>query len=185
MALADGTYSLGPDRGRLLLHTTREGMAARAGHDLTIEVGDWDGHAVVDAADWSRCSVEVTVRADSLQILAGHGGVKPLTDGDRREIRKTIAEKVLHTDRHPTISFGSSEVSGTPEQFVVAGELTVCGQTHPLSVEGRIVDDQEVPRATGEATVRQTRWGVTPYKGFLGALKVADDVTVSFDIGLR
>jgi hypothetical protein len=36
--------------------------------------------------------------------------------------------------------------------------------------------------ATG--TVQQTRWGVTPYKGFMGALKVRDDVDVEVTVPL-
>jgi hypothetical protein len=33
--------------------------------------------------------------------------------------------------------------------------------------------------------VRQTDFGITPYSGFLGALKLRDEVTVEFDIRLK
>jgi hypothetical protein len=33
--------------------------------------------------------------------------------------------------------------------------------------------------------VRQTDFGITPYSGFLGALKLRDEVSVEFDIQLK
>jgi hypothetical protein len=33
-----GAYRLGPESGRLLVHTTRTGLGAKAGHDLTGEI---------------------------------------------------------------------------------------------------------------------------------------------------
>lgn len=186
MTVPDGTYRLGPAQGqsRLMLRTAREGMAAKAGHDLSIEVRDWEGTATVATDEPSRCSVEVTIRADSMYPVEGRGGVKPLTDGDRQDIGKNIRDKVLRTDRFPTISFRSTAVSGAPDNFTVDGELTLNGQSHPLSVHGRLTSSPEGVRAEGETTVRQTEWGITPYKGFLGALKVADDVGVDFDLVL-
>ena len=41
MDIADGSYALGPDSGQLLIKTSRTGLGARAGHDLTIEVTGW------------------------------------------------------------------------------------------------------------------------------------------------
>jgi hypothetical protein len=33
--------------------------------------------------------------------------------------------------------------------------------------------------------VRQTDFGITPYSGFFGALKLKDEVTVEFDIRVK
>src|SRR6266498_1064951 len=110
MGVADGTTVFGAGSGHLLVKTARTGLGAKAGHDLTIEVTRWDGSATVDPADPGRSSVSVTVDADSFEVRSGTGGVKPLTDFDRLEIRKTIREKVLHTGRHPTIAFRSTRV---------------------------------------------------------------------------
>jgi hypothetical protein len=46
-----GAYRLGPEWGQLLVHTTRTGLGAKAGHDLTIEVTRWHGCGTVDPAD--------------------------------------------------------------------------------------------------------------------------------------
>jgi polyisoprenoid-binding protein YceI len=181
MGVPDGTYPLGPEAGRLLLRTTRTGLGAKAGHDLTIEVTRWHGSATVDTADLAGCSVTVDVDVDSFEVREGTGGVKPLTDSDRAEIKKTIREKVLHPERHPTIGYRSTGVSGSAESFTIDGELTIAGTTRPISVHGRLTDD----RAHGSATVVQTHWGIRPYSAFFGALKLRDEVEIQFDLALR
>jgi polyisoprenoid-binding protein YceI len=180
MAMADGTYELGPESGQLQLKTTRTGLGARAGHDLTIEVTRWHAVVSVDGADPSLSSVGVDVDANSLEVRTGTGGIKPLTDSDRAEIKKTIQQKVLDTSRHPAITFRSTRVAGRPESFTVDGDLTITGVTQPVTVHGRLADG----RVQGSATVVQTRWGIRPYTGFFGALKLSDEVTVEFDADL-
>ena len=95
-----GAYRLGPESGRLLVHTTRTELGAKAGHDLTIEVTRWHGHATVDTAVPANSSVTIQVDTESFQVRQGTGGVKPLTDPDRAEISKTL-KQVLHTAQHP------------------------------------------------------------------------------------
>ncbi len=178
MGLADGSYTLGPDSGQLLIKTSRTGLGARAGHDLAIEVTRWQAEVTVDSADVARSSVNVEVDADSFEVRKGTGGVKPLTDADRAEIKKTIGEKILHTGLHPAITFRSTQVAGTPESFSIDGDLTITGRTQPVTVHGRLTDD----RVQGSAAVVQSRWGIRPYTAFFGALKLSDEVTVEFSI---
>src|SRR2546427_4849697 len=105
MGIVGGTYMLGPAAGQLLVRTTRTGLGAKAGHDLTIVVTRWHGRATVDTADPTGCSVNVEADVDSFEVREGSGGVKPLTDADRSEITRTVREKVLHAAEHRTIAF--------------------------------------------------------------------------------
>lgn len=180
MSIPSGNYELGPESGRLLVKTARTGLGAKAGHDLTIEVTRWRGKAVIDANHAGSSSVTLEADIDSFEVREGTGGVKPLTDADRADIKNTLRTKVLRADRYPVIVFASNDVSGTPESFRVAGDLSIAGVTQPVTVEGRI----DAGRAVGSAVVAQTRWGIKPYSAFLGALKLRDEVEVYFDIGL-
>ena len=45
MTASTGNFRLGPDTGRVVIKTSRAGLAAKAGHDLTIEVSRWVGGA--------------------------------------------------------------------------------------------------------------------------------------------
>lgn len=174
------TYVLGPDTGQLLLKTTRQGVAAKVGHDLTLVAERWRGTAVVDTDDPAGSSVTVEVDVDGLAVVEGTGGLKPLSGGDKRDIVKNIQRKILHSDKHPAITFTSTAVSGTPEDFTVEGQLTIAGQTAPATLHGAVADG----RAAGTAGVVQSRWGIEPFTAFFGALKVADEVTVQFDVEL-
>jgi polyisoprenoid-binding protein YceI len=174
-----GAYRFGPELGRLLVHTTRTGLGAKAGHDLAIEVTRWHGRATVDPATPANSSVTVEVDADSFEVGEGTGGVKPLSDADRAQIHKTLKE-VLHTAQHPTITFRSRRVAGSATSFACDGELTIMGVTQPVTLQGRVTDG----RVVGGATVVQSRWGIRPYSAFFGALKLSDEVKVDFDVAL-
>jgi polyisoprenoid-binding protein YceI len=175
-----GAYRLGPESGQLLVHTTRTGLGAKAGHDLSIEVTRWHARATVDPATPANSSVTVEVDADSFEVREGTGGVKPLTDADRAEIKKTLG-KILNTAQHSTITFRSRRVDGSAGSFTCDGELTIMGVTRPVLVEGRVADG----RVVGGASVVQSRWGIRPYSAFFGALKLSDEVKVDFDVALK
>ena len=99
-----GAYRLGPESGRLLVHTSRSGLGAKAGHDLTIEVTRWHGHARVDTAVPANSSVTIQVDVGSFQVRQGTGGVKPLTDADRAEISKTSSRSSTPPSIQPSPS---------------------------------------------------------------------------------
>jgi hypothetical protein len=42
---------LGPDHGRLLIRTRREGFAQKIGHDLTLEITRWVAEIVIPDGD--------------------------------------------------------------------------------------------------------------------------------------
>ncbi len=180
MALADGTYEMGPESGRLLVKTGRTGLGSRAGHDLTIEVTRWHGEVTVNTSDTARSAVKADAEVGSMEVREGTGGVKPLTDSDRATIKQNLLE-ILQADQHPAISLRSTEVTGTPESFAVTGDLTIRGTTGPVVLRGSVGDDG---RVQARAVVVQSAWGIKPYSAFFGALKLADEVTIEVDATL-
>jgi polyisoprenoid-binding protein YceI len=179
MAIADGTYRLTPESGELLVKTGRTGMGRRAGHDLVIEVTRWQGEVTLASAEPENSMVSVEVDVDSLEVREGLGGVKPLTDRDRADIKNTLRD-ILDSEIHPEIRFNSTSVTRSAESATVEGDLTIRGETEPVTVSAELTDD----RVRGSTTVAQSRWGIKPYSAFLGALKVADEVGVVFDAAL-
>jgi polyisoprenoid-binding protein YceI len=135
---------------------------------------------VVAVGEPDRSSVSVTVETGSLEVREGVGGLKPLTDADRVEIERTLADKTLrHTAEHPRITFRSTRITGTPLSFEITGELTITGRTHPATMHGQ---GNEAGLLRGWATVTQSAWGIKPYTAFLGALRLADEVRVEFEV---
>jgi polyisoprenoid-binding protein YceI len=160
----------------LTVRTGRQGVAARAGHDLVIEVTSWDGLLVIGG---SGSALSVTADASSLEVREGTGGVRPLTDDDRAEIRRNIAEKVLDSARHAQITFASTAVEHTgADALAVAGDLAIAGVTHPVRFEVALERGAvgTVLRAT--LPVVQSTFGIRPFSALMGTLKVADPVEV-------
>ncbi|MFK4226258.1 YceI family protein [Streptomyces sp. NPDC019890] len=180
MAVAAGEYEIGRQTGRLLLRTFRQGVAARVGHDLLIEATLWQGHVTVPADSATRPAVSVRVDLGALKVLEGTGGVKPLSDGDKQQIQQTM-HKLLKVDGHRDATFTSTGVELHDDSAIVAGELTLVGQTRPLRLEVRQQDDVTV---AGTASLVQSQWGIKPYSGFFGALKLRDAVDVEFTVAL-
>lgn len=178
--VTSGNYGFVAEPASLIFKTGRTGMGRRAGHDLVLAVGEWSGEALVDFDNPENFSVSVEARVESIEVREGKGGVKPLSDGDKAEIRKTLLG-ILESAAYPTISFRSTTVAGTPQSFTVEGELTIRGTTEKAVFSGR-VDGERVHATT---TVTQSQWGIKPYSAFFGALRLADDVAVEVDATLE
>jgi hypothetical protein len=188
-----GTYDLGPGDGQVLVRTGREGLAARAGHDLTIEITRWSARVTVpDTASGGVAAATLTAELDlsELAVRLGTGGAKPLTDRDRRDIQGT-ARKILGQAARATFASSrvipSGDVGGAPgasaiKGGAIEGTLTLRGTSRPLRLQ---VTSPAPGHFRGSATLRQTEFGIAPYSGFLGALKLKDEVSVEFDIRIK
>ena len=179
MTVQAGSHQLGPDRGRLVLHTARDGMAASAGHDLTIEITRWSAELTV-GDDGVPSALDARIDMTSLVVREGTGGIKPLTDKDKRDITSN-ARKVLKADQFPEATFGKAQFDAGNGGGTISGTLTLAGQSQPIRLRVTEKDDGHY-HATG--TVVQSDFGIKPYSGFFGALKVRDAVDVEVDVGL-
>lgn len=187
-----GSFLLGPDCGRVLIKTGRAGLAARAGHDLTIEITRWSGRVTIPDAGVAAAEVTAELDLGSLAVLEGTGGAKPLTDKDRGDIVKT-ARKILGTG---AASFASTGIVPATSGGTVSGGAASGGAASGGAIEGtltlnntsRPVRLQVVSPAAGQyrasATIKQTDFGITPYSGFFGTLKLRDEIGLEFDADL-
>jgi hypothetical protein len=164
--------NLGPDSARLAVRTARLGAASKAGHDLLIEAQSWEG-----TLDPDEPSVWLRADGGSTRILEGTGGIQKLGQDDIENIEQTIDDEVLM--KQP-IEFRSTDVRIDGQRWTVTGDLTLLGQTNPLTFDLTVADDGSV---SASAVVKQTDWGMKPYTAFWGALKVADEVTVELAAG--
>jgi hypothetical protein len=183
-----GTQEFGPESGRVLVKTGREGLAARAGHDLTLEITDWQARVTALGADGDVA--QATVTADlglgSLTVREGVGGAKPLSDKDRRDIqnqvRKILGDAARAGFTSQRVIPSSTSLAGSPTAGAIEGTLTLRGVSRGIRLE---VTSPEPGRYRGSATIRQTDFGITPYSGFFGALKLKDEVTVEFEVNIK
>jgi hypothetical protein len=184
MAVSAGTYQLGPAQGRVAIRTSRVGIAARAGHDLLIEVTRWEARVEVpEEGGVAAATIAAELDLGSLAVREGTGGARPLTASDRADIEKTM-RKILLSGAGAgagaaTASFSSTRVVPSNVGGAIEGTVTFRGRTQPVRLQ---TQSPAAGHYRGTATVPQTGFGITPYTGFLGALKVRDEVTVEFDL---
>jgi hypothetical protein len=162
-------YVLGPDNGTLEVRTGKAGAAAKAGHNLRMEVGSW--HATIDLA---AASATLTADTRSFRVVDGSGGVMPLGDEEKAAIPQTINAEVL---KGTPIEFRSTQMKVDGERVDVQGELDVLGTRQPVAFELDVADG----RVRGTARIKQSEWGMKPYSALFGTLKVADEVEIAVD----
>jgi polyisoprenoid-binding protein YceI len=169
---------LGPGSGRVIVKTGRTGLAARAGHDLTIEITGWSARVIIPDEGVAAAQITAELDLGSLAVREGTGGAKPLTDKDRGDIANT-ARTIL---RQPAASFTSTRVvlvgaSGG----AIDGMLSLNGRSQPVRLQ---VTNPAPGRYRGSTTIRQTDFGITPYTGFFGALKLRDEIGIELEADL-
>lgn len=173
--------TIGPDDGTLTLHTGVEGKAAKAGHALTLRITDWSATVTLDGVELSAVTVRAAV--GSIEVVEGHGGVKPLSDRDKRSVISSAMD-TLSADKYPEVAFASQSITSSDDGYDVAGEATLCGQTGAVAARlavqragGRVAVDATIP-------IQQTAFGIKPYSGMLGALRVSDQVEVRMSLSV-
>ena len=166
MPIPEGSHTIGPSNGSLKVITGKEGAAAKMGHNLTLDVKNWE--ATIEGGD--SPSIKLTADPSSVEVESGEGGAKPLGDKDKKDIKKTIDNKVLGSQQ---ISFTSSEVSDSEAK----GELSIAGSSSQVSVPLNVSGD----KISGSIDLNQKDFGIKPFSTMMGALKVTDQVTVEFE----
>lgn len=184
MLVPPGHYDLGPGLADLLVRTTRTGIVAPVGHDLTLTARSWSARLAVGPTV-EQCHLTAEVDLGSLAVLSGRGGAVPLTPGNIADIERN-ARATLDTVRHPTLSFVSDTASGHWESLALTGALTVHGVTrrHELAVTAQPAPEPGQLLYQLRTGLRQSDYGIVPFSAFLGAIRVADEVTVEVTVAI-
>jgi polyisoprenoid-binding protein YceI len=123
-------------------------------------------------------TVELTVDATKMRVLDPR-----LAANQRDSVQANMAGPVLDVANNPTIAFRSTKIDdANPNAWTVSGNLTLHGQTRPITVAVR---KKDATHFSGLATVRQTACGLVPIRIAGGAVSVKDDVEVTFEIALE
>lgn len=174
-----------PAASTLRLWTEKEGLLSKVAHDLCLEPSAFSVRLERSGARLE--AVEVELEVGSLRVLGqvSQGQVIPLSPKDHREIERNLAgPKVLDAARFPRLRWrGAGAIEG--RTIRAEGELTLRGRSAPLALSASLEEREGATWVSGEVRFAQTRFGVTPYKALLGALKVKDEVRVSWELRLE
>jgi len=171
---------IGPENGKLLIKSYKDGMGAKLAHDLVLTATQWNGTLDVDADNPTASHATLTIDARSIEIVEAVGGMKSLSDKDRRDIGKNIDEKVLQTSKHPNLTFETTSVSGSDPNYTAAGNMTIVGNTRPANVDIKVNGTQ----AVATTKISQKDFGIKPFSAMMGAIKLRDDVDFELTVDL-
>lgn len=159
----------------LRLFVFKEGLLSRLGHDLRLSLDAFEvtleTGTVVGRFDTTSIRVDGAMKAGALDP----DGLSPK---DRAKIEKTVRNDVLRVDRFPEAVFEASlEPRGDTGEL--RSSLTLLGRRRALD------PIQVIPlgdRFVAKLTIEPTRWGIKPYRGLAGALKIQDRIDVEIAI---
>ena len=154
----------------MTVHVFKTGVLSAFGHDHEITAPVAAGS--VDAA---ARKVELRVNAPELRVVDAKA-----SDKDRGEIQANmLGPEVLDARNFQEIRFRSTNAEqGAAGSWTVKGDLTLHGQTRPVSVQVRERDG----RYSGTCKLNITEFGIKPVKAAGGAVRVKDEVQIDFDI---
>lgn len=110
-----------------------------------------------------------------------------MSDFERKEFHTNLRGPILETDKFPTIKFTSVSLdnlqkSGDKRSFTINGDLTLHGVTRRVAFPVNATLSEKELRATGEAKLKQTDFGIKLFEKGMGLIKVGDELKISFSI---
>ncbi|HEY6158007.1 MAG TPA: YceI family protein [Gemmatimonadales bacterium] len=163
-------YILTP-ASRFEVKTGKAGLLGFAGHAHLVRARASSGQIVYYPSSPADSRVEVVVPVDSLEVLT------PPDTAEIRKVTETMRRDVLHPEQYPLIVFASTSVTPAGDGLEVRGQLTLVGQTRAVAVVMRVEATGDTLRANGRFSVKQSEFGITPYRGGpAGTVRVADRV---------
>jgi len=162
----DPTHSLVEFSGKHMMFTTVKGRFR-----------DLAGTITLDEADQARSGVEVEIQAASID-----SGVEQ-RDGHLR------SADFLDVEQYPTITFISTSLQGSRDEFTLTGDLTLHGVTRQVSLDvtlngvGTNPYGKTVAGFSAETKISRKEWGLNWNVGLeAGGVLVSDQLKVSVEI---
>jgi polyisoprenoid-binding protein YceI len=175
-------YAIDLSQSRVTATLTQEGFIARRYPTHRVEVKNFRGKIEVSERDETRIAVEVEAETKSLT-----NADESMTEFERREFHNVLNNSVLESEKFPKIKFVSVSVSdarksGETRSFTLNGDLTMRDVTKRISFPVTVTISKDQLRATGDAELKQTDFGIKPYSGKLGMIRIGDEVKINFAI---
>ncbi len=159
----------------LRLFVFKEGLLSRLGHDLRLRVEAFE-------MTLETGNVEGRFQTGSIRVDGVMKGESFDRDGlsakDRGKIEKTIHKDILQTGRFPEAVF-EANLEARGDTAELRGSLTLLGRRRALD------PIQLIPmgdRLVATLTIEPTRWGIKPYRGLAGALRIQDRIDIEIAI---
>ncbi len=167
--------AIDPSASTLSVKVWKTGLFSAFAHNHDISAPITSG-AVNDG---DNASVKFRVNARGMKVLDPEASAST-----RAEVEHNmLSAEVLDTQQYPEIVFESTGIqSNKLGVYSVSGNLTLHGQTHPVQVT---VKRSSPGKYEGSAKLKQTTFSIQPISIGGGAIKVKDEIDISFTIAVQ
>jgi polyisoprenoid-binding protein YceI len=179
MPEAHTTYRVNPESSRFTMQAFAEGLLSAFGHSPKLAAREFSGEVSIENEQIETATLRFVVKAESLSVI------DDVNEKDRTEIERATRDDVLEAARYPEIVFegkvGSSDrIYEGFYRVQIGGEVLLHGvkRTQHLDFQVRLSDD--TVRAEGEAFLKQSEFGIKKVSVAGGAMRVKDEVKLSF-----
>src|ERR1700735_1660727 len=126
-------HNIDTQKSTLTIHVGKTGAFSGLGHEHEVRASIQSGTADTG----THPAVEIHVNARELRVID-----KEASDSERAEVQKTmLGPEVLDSEHHPEIVFKSTGAEpGGPDRWTLRGNLTLHGQTRPITVQVTLKD---------------------------------------------
>ncbi|MFT5586631.1 MAG: polyisoprenoid-binding protein YceI [Cognaticolwellia sp.] len=186
-AVATGpvNYVLQTGSSSLYVQVFKDTTTAASGisHDHVMRASGWTGTATWDPTNPENCKIDISVPVDKLvvdpsKLREAVGYDSTLSDGQRGDVRNNMLSKdQLNSSKYGEISFSATRCKVASEGKVdVRGELTIKGNSKPVSLRMTLDADADSFSAKGGFMVNGSDYGLEPFSAMMGALKNKDEL---------
>jgi polyisoprenoid-binding protein YceI len=146
----------------------------------TSNIHDW-----AMAATGFTCDAQITEQGQDISALTFTLPVKNLKG--KEDLLNTRAHKALKAEQHNKITFKLTSATTVPQQKVVkaTGQLIIAGVTKEIPVQVSYLENGDEIMFTGSRKLKMSEFKVDPPSFMMGALKVADEVTIHLNLKLK
>jgi len=144
-------------------------------HDWTMQTNTISGDAQVTLAGKDLTDVKTLNISTAVKNLKG-----------KEDLLNTRAHKAMKADKFPTIAFKLNTASVSGDIVKGTGALTIAGVTKEIAVQGKATENADgTISVSGSRKIKMSEYGIQPPSFMLGALKVADEINVIYNLKLK
>ncbi len=181
-------YSIITSQSKVSILTFREGTLARLGHNHVISSAGvtgtvWFGESLAEGL------VRIVIPTSSLSVdepderaVAGDAFVDPVPEDARTATRDNmLSEALLDADNFAFIRVSCGDLVEATESTIDC-DVELAGTRVRLALPISVEVEPTRISARGSVTVTHEQLGLTPFSAAGGAIRVADAMTLSYDI---
>jgi len=182
-------FDIDPQRSVVTIRVYRSGPMAKLGHNHVITSAEesgfaWRGPTPTRSGFQLRIPVSTLVVDDpAARAAAGPDFEGSVPDSARDGTKKNLLRaEVLDAAQFPDVTVRAGGLVGTWQAPVALADVTIKGVTRRVEVPLDLADAGGTLTARGTIRIRQTAFGMVPFSVAGGAIQVADEIVLAFEI---